>query len=163
MKKVKLKRAVLLVLLLTCLLSSCGTKTTEHSIGDLTITLPDHFLEFDCEGYTACFEGNDVAVFILQELATEQNGLADLTLPLYAEKVRDANASKNPTEILSVEGITFFEYDFLNEQEERTYSYCTAVFKGEYSFWLVQFATLSDEYESKKPDFLKWAKTVTLE
>ena len=63
MKKAKFKRAVLLVLLLTCLLSSCGTKTTEHSIGDLTITLPDHFLEFDCEGYTACFEGNGVAVF----------------------------------------------------------------------------------------------------
>ena len=94
---------------------------------------------------------------------TSQNGLADLTLMQYATMVRDANAAKAPGEISTVDGVTFFEYVFNNEQEGREYSYYTVVFRGTESFWLVQFATFSDEYESRKPDFVKWAKTVVVE
>ena len=74
--------------------------------------------------------------------------------------MHESNSARNPDEVKTENGLTSMEYKFYNEQEKITYKYFTTMFKGDDSFWLVQFACNENLYEEFKPHFVDWAKTV---
>lgn len=151
----------LLVVLFLFSLTACGGESAkEFTSNGMTVTLTDAFQETNYEGYTVCYESKDVAVFVLKESFSIQEGFGDLSLDDYAELVYAANASKNPSAVAKEDGLTVMEYSFLNQQENQTYSYYSAMFKGTDAFWLVQFACVEDKYEAKRDTFVEWAKTV---
>lgn len=151
----------LLVVLFLFSLTACGTASPkEFTSNGMTVTLTDAFKEASYEGYTVCYESKDVAVFVLKESFSIQEGFGDLSVDDYAELVYTANASKNPNAVAKEDGLTVMEYSFLNEQENKTYSYYSAMFKGTDAFWLVQFACVEENYEAKRDTFVEWAKTV---
>lgn len=161
-----MKKIVLIILSAVLLLSavSCTDllKPQEKvfSSNGMSITLTTEFNEASIEGYTVCYESKDVAVFILKEAFSLQAGLENQTVDYYAELVRNANMSKAPGEIKKYNGLTYLEYDHLNEEKGVTYRYFTTMFKGTDAFWLVQFACDKNEFADKRQDFINWANTV---
>ena len=154
----------LLAVLILFSFAACATGAEkEFTSNGMTLTLTDEFRETTYEGYTVCYESKDVAVFVLKESFSLQAGLGDMSIDDYAELVYKANASKSPSDISKEDGLISFEYSFLNEQENQTYSYYSAMYKGTDAFWLVQFACKEDLYEAKRPTFIEWAKTVTFD
>ena len=113
-------------------------------------------------GYTAVFDSSKVAVFALKENFSLVEGLGATSKAAYAELLRSANGARNPGEVKTEDGIMFFEYSFLNTDENVTYSYFTTVHEGNDAYWMVQFATRQDDYNEYRPYLLKWAKTVNV-
>ena len=151
----------LLVVLFLFSLTACSKASPEEftSVG-MTITLTSDFELTEVEGYTACYDSKDVAVFVLKESFLLQEGFGDLSLDDYADLVYTANASKNPTAVAKEGDLTVMEYEFLNEQENKTYSYYTVMYKSSDAFWTVQFACKKKLYKAKKDTFIEWANTV---
>jgi len=151
----------MLVVLLLLSFAACGSNSVkEFTSNGMTITLTDGFKKTNYEGYTVCYDSKDVAVFVLKESFSLQEGLSDMSVDDYAELVKSANASKKPSAISKKNGLTSMEYKFLNEEENQTYRYYSAMFKGPDAFWLVQFACKEELYDAKKDTFIEWAKTV---
>jgi hypothetical protein len=166
MKKVV---SVLLVFAVLLALSSCALigkvydkEAAEFSSNGLKITLTEAFSETTVENYTVCFASKSVLVLGLKEAFSIQEGLADLTLNEYAALVRQSNSEKSPTEISKENGLTSFEYSFLNTEENKTYRYFTVMYKGSDAFWTVQLACEESAYEEYKPYMIEWAKSVTV-
>lgn len=126
----------------------------------LEITLTEAFTETDMEGFTACYDSSEVAVFVLKEDYASIPQLSDLSLEEYADLVHEANADRSPDAITETDGLTSMEYEFYNEDDSTNYKYFSTMFKGEDAFWLVQFAVDADDYEEYKPYFIEWAKSV---
>lgn len=172
-----MKKLVALFLLATMLLSfcACGSAAPKaFSSNGMTITLTSAFKEVSQEGYTVCFDSKDVAVFALKEKFTGTNIMVDgssgnmkkdseLTLREYAKLVREANITKTPTPTTEVEGLTTFEFSFLNEELNQTYKYFCVMYKTSDAFWLIQFATLESKYEDNYASILEWAKSVNFD
>ena len=159
----KLVSLLLIFVLLASFVSCMGVSPKEFSCEGMTITLTDDFSEKSYEGYTTCYSSDDVAVFILKESFSLAPGVSELTLDQYAQAVYEANSSKSPDPIKKESGLTIMEHSFFNEEEEKTYGYCSVMFKGEDAFWLIQFACYEDDYDEKKPQFIDWAKSVTFD
>lgn len=162
-----MKRAAALLLVLCCLFSLMGCSAKKVYEADaktftndgLQIELTESFrAKEDYEGYTVCYDSAEVAVFVLKEAFTLAEGSESLSLEEYAGYVYEANASKNPDDVTTVDGLTCMEYTFDNNGSE--YSYFCAMFKGSDAFWLVQFVCMDTIYEEYKPYFIEWAKTV---
>lgn len=148
--------AVILVSMTSCMTASPKDFTCEG----MTVTLTNRFKETQYEGYTICYGSPDVMVIVLKESFSLQAGLDQMTLDEYANFVLQANASKSPSEITKHEGFQSMEYDFFNENENKTYSYFSTMFKGPDAFWLVQFACLEQDYEANKDMFLTYANSI---
>ncbi|MBQ8895942.1 MAG: hypothetical protein IJY88_04025 [Clostridia bacterium] len=148
-------------LMLVCLVS-CGEPKEKEFTSEkgLTITLTESFKEAQYEGYTICYDSPTVAIFVLKEDFSLLAGLENYTLAQYAELVHNANSSKKPTAITEVEGLTCFEYTYLNTDDITDYSYFTTMFKGDDAFWTVQFCSKTDKYDSCKAEMIKYAKSV---
>ena len=132
----------------------------EFSSNGMTITLTEKFRETSYSGYTVCYDSSEAAVFVLKESFSLQAGLKDETLDWYADLVRQNNSSKSPSEIAKADGLVSMEYEFYNAQEDVTYQYYTAMYKGSDAFWLVQFACKKELYNEYRPHFIKWAQSV---
>lgn len=152
----------LLIALLLFSFVACNIPVTakDFSSNGMTITLTSEFKEANIEGYTACYESKNVAVFVLKESFSLFEGAEDMSIDEYAELVRKANSSKSPSEISKSNDLVSFEYDFLNEQENQVYSYISFMYKGDDAFWLVQFACKEESYGTLIQSFIDWAKTV---
>ncbi|MBQ3490854.1 MAG: hypothetical protein IJA86_09715 [Clostridia bacterium] len=146
----------LVVITMALILTSCmSADPKDFTVDGMTVTLTTAFKETEMEGYTACYTSKDVLAVVLKEI-----GMDNLTLDDYAGLVRKANASKNPSEISKGDVYHSMEYDFLNQEENQTYSYYCAMFKNGDEFWLVQFACRKEDYTSHKETFINWANTV---
>lgn len=162
-----MKKLFSLLLVAVMLLSLAGCFSTSVVDADeavftkagMEITLTEGFTETEMEGFTACYDSTEVAVFVLKEDFSSVTGFADLSLADYADLVHQANSSKSPDAITEVDGLTTMEYDFYNEEEGNNYRYFATMFKGSDAFWLIQFASLDADYEEYKPYFIEWAKT----
>ena len=156
--------ALVLILVISVSLVSCfEEKPYDFSAEGMTITLTSSFSKLDYEGFTACYISPTVAVFTLKEPFSLSADFGDLTLSEYADLVHSVNAERNPTEIINEDGLTYMEYVFYNEQEDMTYKYFSAMFKASDAFWLIQFSTVKDFYDEKKPQFIEWAQGVKFE
>lgn len=153
--------AIMLVLLAGCSSIDVKTaKTEEFSSKGISITLTKAFKEAEFSGYTVCFDSPEIAVFTLKEEFSAFESFGDISLSEYAQFVLEANKSKSAKEVLESDGLTYLEYEFHNDSENKDYGYFVTMFKGPDAFWLVQFACEKSLYENNKPYFIKWAKTV---
>ena len=153
--------SLLLIAAILVSMTSCMTATPkDFTYQGMTVTLTNRFKEMQYEGYTVCYGSPDVMVIVLKESFSLQAGLDQMTLDEYAKLVHQANASKSPSEITKHEGFQSMEYDFLNEKENKTYSYFSTMFKGTDAFWLIQFACLEKDYEANKDTFLTYANSI---
>ena len=141
-----------------------GTKTEPKAFSDngMNITLTNEFIYTPTDNYTNCYDSNKVAVFALKEEFSLLDGSENFTLEQYGDLVLQNNGFSS-LEIKNIDGLIGFEYEYTNPDTNDTYKYVSFVYKSNDAFWLVQFATLtenSDEYYSK---ITEWAKSVYFE
>lgn len=134
----------------------------DFSSNGMTIKLTDEFVKTDVENYTVAYNSKNVAVLALKEAFALADGFQDYTLEQYGNLVLQNN-NLSSSKIEDKEGLIGFEYEFTNPDTKGTYKYFSFVYKSNDAFWLVQFATLTenvDEYSSK---IIEWAKTISFE
>ena len=151
---------VLVISLSACSSSAPKEKVFSHS--GMEITLTSEFTETSAANYTVCYESTHAAVFVLKESYSLMDGLENITLSEYGEMARNSNSSRAPSSLLTANGITYFEYSFLNTSENLTYRYYTTVHKGSDAFWLIQFVCPDSEYATQKTNFETWAKSIAI-
>ncbi len=144
------------------LFSNKTPESKEFSSNGMNITLTDEFVKTDIENYTIAYDSKNVAVFALKEAFALADGFQDYTLEQYGDLVLQNN-NLSSSKVEDMEGLIGFEYEFTNPDTKDTYKYFSFVYKSNDAFWLVQFATLTenvDEYSSK---IIEWAKTISFE
>lgn len=157
-----MKKTVLVLLLtVTLLFSACtwfatGADKTFSSAG-MSITLTDYFEKESMSGFTVCYGSSDVAVLCLKETFADNPGHVEWSVDEYMEKVRETNASLNPSDIVYVDGLTTINYTVSGN---KSYSYFTVAYKAGDGFWLVQFCAESENYQKLYLDLVKYAKSV---
>ena len=123
------------------------------------ITLTEEFwLNEDMEGFTACYDSRNVAVFVREEEFSLLDGFANKTLREYAELILENNGFNY--EIKTNGDLMYFEYTYFDEASGESYHYTNFVYKGDDAFWFLQFAfneKSSDKYSEK---VFEWAASV---
>ncbi len=144
------------------LFSGSKVEPKVFSENGMSITLTNEFMKTQMQSFTNCYDSAKVAVFALKEEFTLADGFENYTLEQYGNLVLQNNGFSS-SELKNTDGLTGFEYERNNPDTQDTYKYFSFVYKSNDAFWLVQFATLTenaDEYGSK---IIEWAKTVAFE
>ncbi len=141
------------------LFSMQSPKEKTFSSNGMTITLTNEFRKVDFENFTVAYDSKNVAVFVLKEAFSLADGSGNYTLEQYADFVIQAN-NLSSAEVKTVRGLTHFEYEFTNLETNDTYQYFSYVYKTNDAFWLIQFATLSEDAETYAQQISAWAKSV---
>ena len=156
--------ALITVIVMSLSLASCSLFDVRNSpkktfeADGMSITLTTAFSEEDYEGYTACYDSHQVAVFVLKEDVDDfEDGL---TLEEYADLLVLANADSGAEKSKEKDMITM-EYEAVSGEDNEKYTYFGVVYEGSDAFWMVQFVCKSSKYEDFKPDFIKWAESVS--
>ena len=132
----------------------------DFSAEGLTITLTNDFATEDADGYTFCFDSEQVAVLGLKEEFALQEGAEDYTLEEYGALVIESNGLDAALE--QRDGILCFTYEYAADKDA-TYFYLVTLFKTDDAFWMVQFISLTEDAEALQPTFVEWAKSITFE
>ena len=134
----------------------------DFSSNGMSIRLTDEFIKTDIENYTVAYDSKNVAVFALKEAFALADGFQNYTLEQYGNLVLKNN-NLSASELQNLDGLTEFEYEFTNPNTNDTYKYFSFVYKADDAFWLVQFATLTENVNEYRAQILEWAKTVSFE
>ena len=134
----------------------------DFSSNGMSIRLTDEFIKTDIENYTVAYDSKNVAVFALKEAFALADGFQNYTLEQYGNLVLENN-NLSASELQNLDGLTEFEYEFTNPNTKDTYKYFSFVYKADDAFWLVQFATLTENVNEYRAQILEWAKTVSFE
>ena len=134
----------------------------DFSSNGMTIKLTDEFVKTDVENYTVAYDSKNVAVFALKEAFSLADGFQDYTLEQYGNLVLQNN-NLSSSKIEDKEGLIGFEYEFTNPDAKDTYKYFSFVYKSNDAFWLVQFATLTENVDEYSSQIIEWAKTISFE
>ncbi|MCH5320787.1 MAG: hypothetical protein J1E36_03430 [Eubacterium sp.] len=132
----------------------------DFSSNGMTITLTNQFAETSMTGYTVCYDSKDVAVFALKEDFSLMDGFDNYTLEQYGELVLSNNPSASNCELKNDHGLTYFEYQFTNSQNNESYYYFTTLHKASDAFWIVQFVTSEGDLQQYQETFVEWAQTI---
>lgn len=131
----------------------------DFSYEEMTITLTALFKEEEVEGRTV-FTSNDVAVFVLREnFVAGDIDLSGYTVRGYAELARENNPVMADATYEETDGVPNMVYTYAGD-DGKTYVYFTTFYKSSNAFWIVQYFVNESGYESRKPKFIEWAKTV---
>ena len=131
----------------------------DFSYEEMTITLTALFKEEEVEGRTV-FTSNDVAVFVLREnFVAGDIDLSGYTVRGYAELARENNPVMAGATYEETDGVPNMVYTYAGD-DGKTYVYFTTFYKSSNAFWIVQYFVNESGYESRKPKFIEWAKTV---
>lgn len=130
----------------------------DFSYDKMSITLTEEFEKTDMEGFTVAYGSKDVAVFAIKESFSLQEDAESLTLKEYANIVIEKN-NRDAT-VKEKDGLTCFEFDYLNPETKEAYRYFAYVYKSEDAFWLVQFAVLKENSDTYEEKIGEWAKSV---
>lgn len=131
----------------------------DFSYEEMTITLTALFKEEEVEGRTV-FTSNDVAVFVLREnFVAGDIDLSGYTVRGYAELARENNPVMAGATYEETDGVPNMVYTYVGD-DGKTYVYFTTFYKSSDAFWIVQYFVNESGYESRKPKFIEWAKTV---
>ncbi len=125
----------------------------------MSITLTNKFKETKVPNYTVCYDSSKVAVITLKESFTLVEGFENYTLAQYGDMVTKNNGLTS-ADLKTTDGLTYFEYDFTNTEENKVYHYYSFVYKADDAFWLIQFATIKDDAKNHFDDIVGWAKSV---
>lgn len=134
----------------------------DFSSNGMSISLTDEFIKTDVENYTVAYDSKNVAVFALKEAFALAEGFQNYTLEQYGNLIL-RNNNLSASELQNLDGLTEFEYEFTNPNTKDTYTYFSFVYKADDAFWLVQFATLTENVDEYRAQILEWAKTVSFE
>lgn len=126
----------------------------------MQITLTGAFDEAEIDGYTCSFSSNKVAVFMLKESFADYPEISTLTLEEYAELLIEVN--EIDADLKKTDGLLWFEYDYVNPQNQKEYRYYSVALKGNNAFWFVQFACLEKNFDDLRPKLVEWAKSIEL-
>ncbi|MBQ3010474.1 MAG: hypothetical protein IJD81_04735 [Oscillospiraceae bacterium] len=161
-----------ILLALVLLLTGCSAAETEpappaaqeFAKAGIHLTLTEEFYEKEHMGYTTCYLSDDIAVFLLKEEYTlfENTDFSSASTPEeYAGLVWNANQFTGNVPLVTEGNLKYFEYSYSANGND--YTYRTYVFKAADAFWLVQFASLSDSYDSLKGTMQAYAETVVFD
>lgn len=161
--------AIICTLLLVAVLAGCGSTNPfdaaakTFSNEGMTITLTSDFSKQSMDGYTVCYAAKTAAVFALHETNDQfaAAGLNDVTLEQYAALVMQNNSSRNPVAGDDINGCPTILYDFYNEDKDVEYRYLAVMYQADDGFWLVQFASAKDDFDTYEPSFVEAAKSVS--
>ena len=130
-------------------------------VEEMTIYLPSSFKDMNSDEYglTALYgsDEHNCAVAIRREDKKDVGALAK-DLATYADLLLKANAKYSPGPIKQVNGRPVFEYS--TEINGTNYSYYTTAFESENAFWMVQFSSLTEDYEDLIPLFRQCVDSV---
>lgn len=129
------------------------------TVEGMLITLTDEFTEINMDGFTSCFNSKNIAVFTIKESFSLIDGFEDYTIEQYADIVIKNN-NKDPESLKQENGLTYFEYSFLNPNDNVTYYYLTTLYKSDDAFWMVTFSCNDKQQEKYRETFIDWAKEV---
>ncbi|MBQ7761436.1 MAG: hypothetical protein IJ400_05205 [Clostridia bacterium] len=167
MKKIKIfSLALALVLSLVLLLSGCNLlkpayegKSKTFTNDELEITLTDSFFESENEDREFFYLSTSCGATGFKEhksdLFTTSGTVRD-----YANLMKQANSSMNPSEVKTENGLVYIECTKLDDDGEEWTYFLTFLQDGDY-FWTIQFHCLSEEYEAFKPHFFTWANSIS--
>lgn len=157
-------KVMLVVMAAMILLASCGgakgAKEKDFSKAGMTITLTEDFTEKEVVSQTVTYASMDEVVMALKEEFTlfEQINMdpQTTTLEQYFDLIKTNN--KAQWELKEEDGLKCFTYD--NTGNGKDYSYLGVILKGNDAFWLFQFSCEKANFDSKKADFMKYAKSI---
>ncbi len=161
MKRIALVMAALMLVLS---LASCGLLGGEktYTVNGLTITVKGLFSEQNdlAEGFDLILISPKAGVMIMREdfdMVAEAGYKTDMSVKEYASIcIENNDLSGSPVE---EEGLTYFTYTAEADGTEFTYmGFC---YRGADAYWLVQMYSTTEDFESMKPEFITWAKSVT--
>lgn len=132
----------------------------EFTVEEMQITLTDEFMNIPMGDFDACYGTEDVAVLVLREDFDLLDGFGDYTLEEYGQLLLQTYELEGITELQTVEGVTYFEYE-ADTDENETYYYFSTIYKSNDAFWSIQFAVLTEDADYYIPYFIEWAKTIT--
>jgi hypothetical protein len=135
-------------------------KPKEFSKEGMTITLTNQFNEISQDGYTSCYNSRDVVIFVSKEEYSLMEGFDKYTLNEYGNLLITNNSLDSSVKLQNNDGLTYFEYQFSNPETNDLYHYSSFIFKTSDSFWLIQFATLEENYNDNKQTIINWAKNI---
>ena len=166
---------IVCALLLVAMLAGCGStgstgssnpfdaKAKTFDAEGMQITLTTDFSQESLEGYTVGYAADTAIVLALHETKAEfaEAGAEDVTFEQYVEFVRQANSDKELVDGEPIDGNPTLLYDFLNEEQNVTYRYLTVLYEADDGFWMVQFASQKDNFDTYEPSFIEAAKSVS--
>ncbi len=159
MKKIAI---LLAALMLTLSLASCGLMGPKtFTVDDLSITVEGFFTEQNGlnEAYDLILISPEAGVMVLKETFTEiaEADLdSNMSVKEYAKIVMNGNSLEGTP--VEEDGMTYFTYTAEADGTEFTYmGFC---FRGTDAYWLVQIYCSTEDYETKKPEMMEWAKSV---
>lgn len=134
----------------------------KFTVEELTVTLTDEFMKMSvfAEGYTAAFGAPDATLLILKETFEDLGIDNSYSSEDYAWAVHDGYSTDTITDVYTEDGLVYFEFSATAE-EGNVYKYFAVCYKSTDAFWLLQFATDEPFYDTYRPYFVSWAKSVT--
>ncbi len=135
------------------------TRDKTFSADGMSITLTNEFKETKMQNFTACYDSSKAAVFALKESFSLLEGFEDYTLEQYGDLVMQNNGL-TAANLKTTDGLTYFEYDYTNTQENKVYQYYSFIYKADDAFWLIQFATYKTDANKYFDDIIDWASSV---
>ena len=141
------------------LLDSAGVPET-FTYGEMSITLTDDFSEKSYEGYSACYESYNAIVMVTKDYSSYFEDFETYTLKQYAEDTIAYNDFDDSVTLKEEDSLTYFEYEYTDEETGDIYSYFVPMYKSNDAFWFFQFSSYKEDYESYREQFIEWAKSV---
>ncbi len=156
-----MKKLLAIILCLAALLSlsACG-ETKTYREGGFSIKLPKTLERAEKERYDLYLEDGDLFVWVIKDDFSAEDGMDTWALDMYLGTLGVLNEAYTPTPVTEENGIIYFEYNAFNEAKAKTFTYLTTAYKASDAFYMVQFVCEDNEYETYKPQFMEWAKTV---
>lgn len=155
------KRLLIPVICLVAALSlfcGCFEKTVTFEKAGMSITLKGNFVEKEIASQTAYYESTDAIVTAIKEEFTLVAGFSDYTLSDYTDLVLRNN--KLTAEVTSRENKSYMYFTYEKTVSGKNFYYFATTHKADDAFWLIQFACVVDDKDSKTADFFEWADSI---
>lgn len=152
------------LLAIVCLfaLSGCGNSETKtYVVDDLTIVLPDTFVQEDMSGFLSYLENDEAGITVAEETFTDLEAIglnSESTLDDYAAAVMASNDAEY--ELNNADNYIYFYYD--STVNGTDYHYMSALLKGDDEFYLISFFCFAEDSEKYDSIFKNWADTIVV-
>ena len=159
-KMKKLIMTLVVVVLAGLLLVGCMGESYEPMTfykGKMSIQLNTGFAEKGSSNYDAVYISQKIGVYVTETKCSE------FDLPEEAEKLSVKEYAEMLAAAYDVEvSLDKWLVYFVHEEQvgEKSYTYYTVVFKADASFWCIEFATLSENFEELQEEISDYAWSV---
>ncbi len=140
---------LMITVMLLALFTACNAGKT-YTVEELSLTLPDGYVEVPQTLRGASFESETMAVKIIRESRSVVEAAAGgntVTLTAYAELVLQSNRLELP---LTDHG-NYIAYQYIAHDEEvaQDFTYYVTLHKSDDAYWLVQFIAHKNLFDGK--------------